>query len=89
MVVNRVAWLVLAMFNDLDYIEFIILLNLLDITVNEPIYICMDTHTHIYILILIMMSLYSFNMTNLDQFDFKNEVGHVFFLVFVRCLLDN
>lgn len=49
MVVNRVAWLVLAMFNDLDYIEFIILLNLLDITVNEPIYICMDTHTHIYI----------------------------------------
>lgn len=89
MVVNRVAWLVLAMFNDLDYIEFIILLNLLDITVNEPIYICMDTHTHIYILILIMMSLYSFNMTNLDQFDFKNEVGNVFFLVFVRCLLDN
>lgn len=46
---KQVARLVLAMFNDLDYIEFIILLNLLDITVNEPIYICMYTHTYIYI----------------------------------------
>lgn len=47
MVVNRVACLVLAVFSDLDYIEFIIVLTLLDITVNEPIYICMDTHVYI------------------------------------------
>lgn len=47
MVVTRVACLVLAVFSDLDYTEFIILLTLLDITVNEPIYICMDTHMYI------------------------------------------
>lgn len=44
MVVNRVACLVLAIFSDLGYTEFINLLSLLDITVNEPICICMDTH---------------------------------------------
>lgn len=47
MVVNRVACLVLAIFSDLGYTEFINLLSLLDITVNEPICICMDTHIYI------------------------------------------
>ena len=39
--------LVLAMLSDLGYTEFVILLSLLDITVNEPICICMDTHIYI------------------------------------------